>query len=141
MNRNEYKDYQYVMVDTSYVYLGGKYTYQDLMEQENVPFKIKAIVEHYIAKEVPFDTSLESHFYFLEEGSFCFRTYQQLRLKIKVSELQEKKSFLGRKKLQYVEHTYKLQEFVQMNLAQKKKKGIVVQEIIFPKLALMSFAV
>ena len=48
MQSKGYEAYKYVMADTSYLYLGAKYSYQEIIENEEVPFKVKAIMERYI---------------------------------------------------------------------------------------------
>ena len=41
----------------------------------------------------------------------------------------------------YRNKVFTLEEFVKMNLAQKKKYGVKIQEIMLSKLAMMSFSV
>ena len=77
----------------------------------------------------------------MEPKSFAARTYEQLKVKIKVSELVEKKRLFGKSKEVYEEKMYKLTEFTAIPLEEKKKKGIVIQEITFPKMALLMFPV
>ena len=141
-NQNvEDNDFKYVIQDTGSVYLGARFTFGELMEQDRVPFKIKAILAHYVFKEVNPETSLESQFYYMEAGNFLYETFCQLRIRVKVNILEEKKSLFGKKKMQYVEKVYPLQQFVTINLARKKAGGIIVREIIISKLAMMTFNV
>ena len=140
-SKQEYKDYKYVMQDTGNIYLGGKFTYEEIMDHTDITFKIKAIIEHYMTKEIDMTTSLESHFYYMEPKSFAARTYDQLKVKIKVSELVEKKRLFGKTKKVYEEKMYKLMEFTAIPLEEKKNKGIVIQEITFPKMALLMFPI
>lgn len=134
-------DFKYVMLDTGNIYLGAKYTFGDLMEHEMVPFKLKAILTHYILKEADTETSLESQFYYMEEGNFLFETFVQLRTKVKVNILVEKKKLFKKSKMQYVEKIFTLREFAAMNLAKKKASGVIVSEIIISKLGMMTFSV
>ena len=55
--------------------------------------------------------------------------------------LVEKKRLLGGSSVQYEGKVMKLEEFVKMNLAQKKKCGVVVQELVLSKLGVMAFSV
>ena len=55
--------------------------------------------------------------------------------------LVEKKRFLRGSGVRYESKVMKLEEFVKMNLAQKKKCGVVVQELVLSKLAVMTFSV
>ncbi|MCX4339826.1 MAG: hypothetical protein OSJ72_09300 [Lachnospiraceae bacterium] len=137
----ENKDYKYFMQDTGSVYLGAKLSYAEIMQDEMVNFKYKSIVEHYIFKDTDPETTLESHFYYMTKEQFSCRTYEQLRVKLKVSILEEKRSLLGKKKMGYTTKLMPLAALVDMNLAQKKAKGLVIQELAISKLALMSFSV
>ncbi len=138
---NQYQDYKYVMQDTGNVYLGAKFTYEEIMDREDISFKIKAIIEHYIAKEIAFDTSLESHFYYMKPKDFAARTYEQLKVKVKVSELKNRKGLSGKEKRTYKDRIYKISDFLELPEEEKKQKGIMIQEIGISKLALMTFPV
>ena len=131
------RDFKYFMQDTGSVYLGAKLSYAEILQDEMVNFKYKSIVEHYIFK----DTDSESQLYYMTDDQFSYRTYRQLKAKVKISILKEKKGFGGKKKAGYQSEIMKLEEFVSMNLAQKKAAGVVVQELILSKLALMAFSV
>ncbi len=129
------------MQDTGSLYLGAKYTYQEILEDEMVTFKFKSIVEHYIMKDTDPETTLESQLYYMTPEQFSYKTYIQLKARVKVSLLVEKRGLLGRGGVKYENKVMKLDEFTGMNLAQKKKSGIVVQELILSKLSLMAFSV
>ncbi|MCH5250380.1 MAG: hypothetical protein J1E98_10620 [Lachnospiraceae bacterium] len=136
-----YDDFKYFMQDVSTLYLGAYYSYEELMGNEMVPFKLKSIIEHYIMKDTQAETTLESQFYYMTEDSFSYRTYMQLKTKVKVCMYVEKKSIFGKEKMVYKNTVIPLDEFVRMNLAQKKKYGVKVQEISISKLAMMAFNV
>lgn len=137
----ENRDYKYFMQDTGSVYLGGKLSYAEILQDEMVNFKFKSIVEHYIFKDTDPGTTLESHLYYMTKDQFSYRTYEQLRAKVKVNILEEKKTFLGKKKTGYATKLMPLAELADMNLAQKKAKGVVIQELALSKLGLMAFSV
>ena len=134
-------DFKYVMQDTGKVYLGARYTFGELLEAEMVPFKLKAIISHYVFKEAEKDTSLESQFYYLEQGTFLYQVFDQLKIKVKVNVLEEKKNIFGKKRSIYVEKRLSLKELTDMNLARKKMSGMIIREIIVSKLAMMGFSV
>ncbi len=135
------RDFKYFMQDTGSLYLGAKYSYREILEDEMVTFKYKSIVEHYILKDTDTETTLESQLYYMTPEQFSYKTYKQLKARVKVSVLENKKRIFGGPKVAYVNKILKLEELVGMNLAQKKKSGIVVQELVLSKLALMSFSV
>lgn len=136
-----YEDFKYMLQDVNRIYIGAKYTYRELMEHPETAFKFKSVIEHYLFKETDPDTSLESDFYYMKPESFSYRTYEQLKVKCKISVLVEKKGRGGEKERVYRGQTISLQELAAIPSAQKKKDGIVVQEIILSKLALISFVV
>lgn len=137
----QYEDFKYFMQDVNALYIGAYYNYGELMENEMVPFKLKSIIEHYIMKDTQADTTLESQFYYMTGEEFSYRTYMQLKAKVKVCMFVESKSLFGKEKVAYKNKIIPLSQFVQMNLAQKKKYGVKVQEIILSKLAMMAFSV
>lgn len=134
-------DFKYVMIDTGNLYLGAKFTYKELLEQEMLPFKMKVIISQYLLKETDRETTLESQLYYLEKGNLLYETLIQLKVKVKVTMPVEKKSLTGKPKSRYIEEIFPLAQLADMNPAGKKAAGIMIQEMIIPKLALMSFCV
>ena len=134
-------DFKYFMQDTGAIYLGAKYSYAEILGQEMINFKYKSIIEHYILKDTDPETTLESQLYYMTPDQFSYRTYQQLKAKVKVSMLVQKRRLFGGEKTVYENRVIKLEELVDMNLAKKKQLGVVIQELAMSKLALMSFTV
>ena len=141
MSQQQYEDYKYVMLDTAFLYLGAKYSYAELIENEEVPFKLRSVFERYIIPELDPETTLESHFYHMESKEFSYKTYRQLKIKIKASRLVEKKGFLGLGKVKrvYRSEVIPLEKFVEIPKVQKERDGFLIQEIVISKLALMGF--
>ncbi|MDE7285363.1 MAG: hypothetical protein K2N55_00765 [Lachnospiraceae bacterium] len=139
-NVTQYEDFKYVLQDVGNIYLGAGFSYEELLEHEMVPFKLKAILAQYILKEVSPDTTLESQFYYLEENTFLYETYQQLKIRVKVQIQEPQKKIFGKTKIRYQERIFPLQDLVQMNLARKKASGMLVREIIISKLGMMTFS-
>lgn len=135
----ENKDYKYTMADYSNIYLGAKLSYREIIEHVDVNFKIKAIIERYFFKDLEPDTTLESHFYYMTPEEFAAKTYLQLKVKVKFNILEEKKGVFGKTKRIYVTKILPIQKFMELNLAKKKAGGVVIQEIVFPKMSLLSF--
>lgn len=134
-------DYKYFLQDAGKLYLGARYSYTELLAHEMVPFKLKAIIEHYILKDTQAETTLESQFYYMEKEQFSYKTFLQLKVKVKASVLLPKRSLTGKEKIAYRDRIIPLEEFVSMNLAVKKKSGVKIQEIMISKLAMMTFSV
>lgn len=140
MKKQSYEDYKYVMVDTSYMYLGAKYTYDELVENEDVPFKLRIVLERYILPEVSGDTTLESHFYNLTRD-LAYKTYKQLKIKLKVSRRVTKKNLFGKTTGKYITENVTLDDFMKLSEEEKKENEVLIQEVVFSKLRLLSFAV
>ena len=140
-NDTQYEDFKYVLQDTGNIYLGAQFSYEELLEQEMVPFKLKAILTHYILKEAAPDTTLESQFYYLTGDSFLYETFKQLKIRVKVQMQVEKKTLLGKRKNEYREEILSLKELIEVNLARKKACGMLIREIIISKLGMMTFSV
>lgn len=138
MKKTVYEDYKYSMQDTSKVYVGSKYTLDEILESEDMPFKFRLIVERYILPEADLQDTLETHLYYLEPKSFIVKIYKQLKAKVKVNVIEEKRSIFGSKK-QYVTKLVTVEELTAMSREEKESKGLVVQELIMSKLALMAF--
>lgn len=135
------KDFKYILQDTGYIYLGARYSYRELLEEEGIAFKLKTIISQYLLKDVEEDTTLESHFYYMTPDDFAYQTYGELKVKIKVSIPEEKRSLTGKVRYVYKDKVYTLKEFGNLNLAKKKQLGLMVREIVFSKLGLMTFTV
>lgn len=138
---SQYEDFKYVMQDTGSLYLGARYSYQELLDNETVPFKFKAILSHYIFKEASPETTLESQFYYMEPEGFLYETFKQLKVKVKAQIQEEKRGIFNKPGVEYREKILSLKELCEINLARKKASGMIIQEIIISKLGLMTFSV
>lgn len=139
MYKSEYQNYKYVMQDTNRLYIGVKYSFQELIENEDIPFKFRMIVERYIYSETNMDTTLESQLYYLGDKEFVYRLYKQLKLKIKIAIITERKSLFHNIKKVYTTQTISIEDLVRMSPEEKERHGVVLQEIIINKLSLLSF--
>ena len=127
------------MQDTGNLYIGSKYTLNEIIEEEEITFKFRLVVERYILPEADLEDTLETHLYYLDPKSFLVKIYKQLKAKVKVNIIEEKRSLRGGRKKQYVTKLMKIEELAAMTVAEKEEKGLIVQELILSKLALMSF--
>ncbi|MDE7015035.1 MAG: hypothetical protein K2P19_10270 [Kineothrix sp.] len=135
------RDFKYILQDAGAIYLGARYSYGELLEEDMVAFKLKTIISHYILKDVDAASTLESHFYYMTQESFSYQTFRELKVKIKVSLPEEKRSLTGKVKHIYKDKIYTLKELAEINLARKKQMGLIIREIVISKLGLMSFTV
>ncbi len=139
MRKTVYEEYKYSMQDTSFLYIGTKYTMEELINEDEIPFKFRLIVERYILPEADAQDTLESHLYYLDPKSFLVKIYKQVKTKVKINIIEEKRMFTGGKKKQYVTKLLTVEELAAMPVAEKEAKGVVVQELRMSKLALMAF--
>ena len=139
MQKTVYEDYKYSMQDTGTLYIGAKYTLGEILEEENITFKFRLIVERYILPEADLQDTLESHLYYLSPESFLVKIYKQIKAKVKISVIEEKKTLTGKIKKQYVTRTLPIGEFVKLSASEKERQGVVIQELIVNKLSMAAF--
>lgn len=132
MERTVYEDYKYSIQDVSRIYIGSKYTFGELMEEENILFKLRLVFRQHILPEADMDDTLESHLYYLQPDSFLVRIYKQMKAKVKVNVIEVKKN--GAKR--YVTKQMTVEELAKVPAAEKEKQGYVIQELSVSKLAL-----
>ena len=137
----DYQDYRYILQDTGTLFVGAKFNFGDIAGEVEIPFKFRSIMMRHILQEVDKEDTFESTFYYMKPEGYVYEVFAQLRTKVKVSQLTEIKHMFGRTEWIYKEHVYKLSEFVKIPKQEKEKLGIVVQEIQFSKLAIMTFSV
>ena len=139
MYKQQYEDYKYVMQDTYQMYLGTKYSIQEVIDNEEVPFKFRLIVERYVYQDMDPETTLESQLYYLTSNDLAFRIYRQIKMKVKVNVIEEKKNLTGKRKKVYTTQILSIDQLVKLTPAEKEEKGMVIQELMCSKLALMTF--
>lgn len=139
MQSTTYEDYKYSMQDTSTLYIGAKYTLNEIIEEEEIAFKFRLIVEKYILPEANLEDTLDKHLYALDSKSFLVKIYKQLKAKVKVYMQEEKRSLFGGSKQEFVTKSMTVEQLVAMSPEEKAQKGVIVQELALSKLALMSF--
>ena len=141
MQKTVYENYKYSLQDTAKVYIGAKYTFAELLDQDEVAFKFRLIVERYILaeKEVDPQDTLETHLYYLKPDSFLVKINDRIKARVKINIIEEKKRIFGRGKKRYVTKELNIRELVAMTPEEKEAKGVVIQEISMSKLALAAF--
>lgn len=139
MQKTRYEDNKYSMQDTGSLYVGTKYTLQEITQEEDILFKFRLIVERYILPEADPSDTLESHLYYLSSQSFLVKLYKQIKAKVKINVIEEKKTFTGKVKKQYVTRLLTVEELAKMSPEEKERKGVVIQELSVSKLAMAAF--
>ena len=134
-----YEDGKYVMQDVGTLYVGTKYTFEELLDNEEVPFKFRLLSERYLLPEADREDTLETHLYYLDGKSFEVKIFKQLKAKVKVNVLEEKKARGKGAVREYVTKNLSVEELCSMTPEEKEKKGCVIQELAVSKFALMAF--
>ena len=137
MRRTVYEDYKYSVQDTGRIYVGCKYTFGEFLAEEEILFKFRLVMQKYILPEADPEDTLETHLYYLPPESFLVKIYQQMKAKVRVIVLEEKKSlFGGTGKLRYVTKLLTVEELARVSPQEKERQGYVIQELSVSKLAL-----
>ena len=133
-DRMENQDFKYVMQDVSKVYIGAKFTYQEMLDRDDIPFKFKAILSHYMLKEVSADTTPENHLFYLTQDSLSYMVYRQLGVQFKMNVWQPEKGH-------YKSFSLTVGELYDRPEVLAQKDTIVVEELMIPKLKIIMFTV
>ena len=134
-----YEDGKYVMQDVGTLYVGTKYLFGEILENEEIPFKFRLLCERYLLPEADREDSLETHLYYLDSKSFLVKIFKQLRAKVKINILVEKKDRQGRVSKEYVTKNLTVEELTKLSPQEKEAQGVVIQELAVSKFALMAF--
>ncbi len=132
-------DFKYVMHDLTNIYVGAKYTYNDLMKLDEVPFKLKTIISHYMLKEVSGDTTIENHIFYLKPEDLSYLIYKQMKARFKLSIFEENGH--GKNKPGYISREYRIDEIINNKNIYSKKDQIIVEEIHLTKISLFSVSI
>lgn len=76
------QEYKHIVQDITNLYIGGRCTYNELMDRDDVPFKLKTIMARFMLREVDGDTTLENHFFHMEKNSMSYMLYQKMKVKL-----------------------------------------------------------
>ena len=132
-------DYKYVMHDLTNIYIGAKYTYDEIMDNDDVPFKFKTILSRYILKEVAGNTTLENHIFYMKKEDMSYMIYKQMKAKFKLNVFREDGH--GKGQPGYVQREYKIQDIVEGKESvelHEKMNQIFVEELHITSLGLMA---
>ena len=135
---NNDKDFKYVIQDASHLYLGARMSFREMLDWEDVPFKLKSIIHKYLVENgddsIGFPQALQE----LSKDSFTYQVCKQLRMKVKVGIYLTKVNRKGIEERKYKSKIYSLDEYLQLI---REKDELVTEEISVSKLALLAFSV
>lgn len=136
MNSSVYEDYKYSLQDTNRVYVGCKYTFGELLEAEEILFKLRMVIRKYVVPEADLSDTLESHLYYLAPEDFLVKLYRQMKARVRVNVIEERKHLIGGKQKEYVTKILTVEELTRLTVQEKEVCGLVIQELSVSKLAL-----
>lgn len=140
-NMEKNQDFKYIIQDTSHVYFGKELTYEELMEHNDIPFKFKAIISAYVSKDVTLQKKMIQHLLDMDEKSFTYQIYKQLKMEVRVFYKEEKKTLGGKKKEHWVHKTCPFVNFMEQYRDDVREEKITVEDIAVSKLALMLISI
>lgn len=134
LNENDYK---YVIQDFSNYYIGARFSYKELAENENTPGRLKDALYRVFFKETDLDQTIGEHLLNLKDDSACYLAFSQLRISIKVTSLVQEEDKKGIIKESYKTADYSLKEFMKQEQIKENPGQYLIQEICFKKRHLM----
>ena len=133
-------DFKYMIDDLTVLYFGAKYSYGELLEQENCSVQFKRVIRNYFLKSVPKETTIESHLYYLAEGTEDFDAFRHLKAKVRVTVPVAKRGIGGKESIAWKEQVMKVSELAAISPEEKERRGFLIRELQVSKLGLMALS-
>ena len=124
------RDYKHVVQDVTNIYIGGKLSYGEMLDLDEIPFKFKVILSHYILKEVSRETTIENHIFFMKKEDMSYMIFKKMKAKFRLYVFDDKKSYVGRE--------YKIEDIVDDEYLHEKMDTIFVEEMHLYKINLLA---
>lgn len=141
MDVQQNNDFKYVIQDTNCVYIGRELVYTEMMEMDEVPFKLKAIINAYVSKDTDLNAKMTDHLLNMASDEFSYRIFEQLKMTVRVCYKNRKRGLGGKIKEKWVHKAYPLKQFCS-ECRDKVRDGIMmVEDISISKLALMVISI
>ncbi len=138
-SKTSYEDYKYFMQDVSCIYIGSKFTLQEIMDDEDITFRFRRITADDLVKDRDPEDTLETLLYYLSDKDFTSKLLKRMGARVKVSILRDQKSLFGKKKERvYRTEELSIDQLTSLSPDEKEAKGIVIQELKVSKLMLAS---
>ena len=75
------RDYKHVIQDITNIYVGGRLSYAEMMDMDDIPFKLKTVFAHFMLKEVDKSTTLENHLFYMDKDSLSYMVFKKLKVR------------------------------------------------------------
>ncbi|MBR2121619.1 MAG: hypothetical protein IJ930_01550 [Lachnospiraceae bacterium] len=135
------RDYKYYIDDLTKLCVGAKYTYSELLSDDNLSFRYRSIIRNVMLKAVDDDTSVESHIYYMTPDGADYACYCRLKTRVRYYRPEVKRTLTGKEEVKYTEHVARIQDLAAIPAEVKKEQGIIIHEIQMSKPALMIYVV
>lgn len=132
------EDFKYILQDSMKIYIGASQSYQELLQSDQSPFKLKAVIMQYMKKDVSETMTLAEHVCSLEENSLSHLALKQLKTKIKFTIIDGKTNRIGKKGND--NRVLSLDDFHEFIIKVPDYEKYFVEEISISKLSLMGFS-
>ena len=129
-------DFKYVLQDLSKIYIGARFCYKELMERDDIPFKLKAIFGHYILKEVDDQTRISDHVFFCKDTDLTFMVFKQLKAQFKISNYIENQK--NGKCGHYESRLFTIEQILQDETLRENQGMVIVEEMMIKKISMMA---
>lgn len=127
------RDYKYVILDSTKVYIGAKYEVDELEEDVRIPVKFIASIRKIIPIEEQESLAIDEHLYGLEEKTVPYLMWKQLGIMMKFQNLYPTSK---RGKEIYETELLSFDEGIKRMKEDPEKKQSFLTEIQFTKLKL-----
>lgn len=134
-------DFKYILQDMSHVFVGKELTYDEIVKNEDVPFKFKAIIQSYFLKDTSLDVKMSDHVLTMENTSFSYQVYVQLKLQVRLFYKEQKKGFAGKVKESWTHKTFAIKDITPEIVEAISNNEMIVEDMSISKLALMTISV
>jgi hypothetical protein len=134
-------DFKYIMQDSSYVYFGKELTYAEMLENDNLPFKLKNIICNYVSRDTDLNVKMTDHILNMGDNEFTKHIYEQLKMTVRVYYKVEKKGLGGKTKEKWVHRACPFKRFKDEYGEQIINGYVIISDISISKLALMVISI
>jgi len=132
-------DYKSVYQDITNVYLGGKLSYSEIIDNEEVPFKLRTICMHYMISGIDPATTLENHIFYINKNSMAYVVHKKMRTKFLLNVFLQDGH--GKGKPGYRIDEYEIDDILDNPEIMAAKDTIFLTEMRVSKLRMMSITV
>ena len=127
------RDYKHVVQDVTNIYIGGKLSYVEMLDLDEIPFKFKVILSHYILKEVSKETTIENHIFFMKKEDMSYMIFKKMKARFRLYVFDvNKQSYVGKE--------YKIEDIVDDEYLHENMNTIFVEEMHLYKINLLAIS-